>query len=176
MAKSIWAIDPTHSEIGFKVKHMMFTNVSGKFEEIYVNLENEDDHFETSDITFSAEVNSVNTGNLDRDNHLRSADFFDAEHYPKITFKSTAIKKINEGEFQILGDLTIKNVTQSIALDAEYSGLMKDPWGNTKTGLSINGKINRKDFGLTWNASLETGGVLVGEEIKLTAEIQLIKQ
>ncbi|MDQ8749852.1 YceI family protein [Elizabethkingia miricola] len=176
MAKSIWAIDPTHSEIGFKVKHMMFTNVSGKFEEIYVNLENEDDHFETSDITFSAEVNSVNTGNLDRDNHLRSADFFDAEHYPKITFKSTAVKKINEGEFQILGDLTIKNVTQSIALDAEYSGLMKDPWGNTKTGLSINGKINRKDFGLTWNASLETGGVLVGEEIKLTAEIQLIKQ
>ncbi|WP_407506356.1 YceI family protein [Elizabethkingia miricola] len=176
MAKSIWAIDPTHSEIGFKVKHMMFTNVSGKFEEIYVNLENEDDHFETSDITFSAEVNSVNTGNLDRDNHLRSADFFDAEHYSKITFKSTAIKKINEGEFQIFGDLTIKNVTQSIALDAEYSGLMKDPWGNTKTGLSINGKINRKDFGLTWNASLETGGVLVGEEIKLTAEIQLIKQ
>ncbi|WP_407534038.1 YceI family protein [Elizabethkingia miricola] len=176
MAKSIWAIDPTHSEIGFKVKHMMFTNVSGKFEEIYVNLENEADHFETSDITFSAEVNSVNTGNLDRDNHLRSADFFDAEHYSKITFKSTAIKKINEGEFQILGDLTIKNVTQSIALDAEYSGLMKDPWGNTKMGLSINGKINRKDFGLTWNASLETGGVLVGEEIKLTAEIQLIKQ
>ncbi|MDX8569782.1 YceI family protein [Elizabethkingia sp. HX XZB] len=176
MAKSIWAIDPTHSEIGFKVKHMMFTNVSGKFEEIYVNLENEDDHFETSDITFSAEVNSVNTGNLDRDNHLRSADFFDVEHYPKITFKSTAVKKINEGEFQILGDLTIKNVTQSIALDAEYSGLMKDPWGNTKMGLSINGKINRKDFGLTWNASLETGGVLVGEEIKLTAEIQLIKQ
>ncbi|MDX8573287.1 YceI family protein [Elizabethkingia sp. HX QKY] len=176
MAKSIWAIDPTHSEIGFKVKHMMFTNVSGKFEEIYVNLENEDDHFETSDITFSAEVNSVNTGNLDRDNHLRSTDFFDAEHYSKITFKSTAIKKINEGEFQILGDLTIKNVTQSIALDAEYSGLMKDPWGNTKMGLSINGKINRKDFGLTWNASLETGGVLVGEEIKLTAEIQLIKQ
>lgn len=176
MAKSIWAIDPTHSEIGFKVKHMMFTNVSGKFEEIYVNLENEDDHFETSDITFSAEVNSVNTGNLDRDNHLRSADFFDAEHYSKITFKSTAIKKINEGEFQILGDLTIKNVTQNIALGAEYSGLMKDPWGNTKMGLSINGKINRKDFGLTWNASLETGGVLVGEEIKLTAEIQLIKQ
>ncbi|OPC29926.1 YceI family protein [Elizabethkingia miricola] len=176
MAKSIWAIDPTHSEIGFKVKHMMFTNVSGKFEEIYVNLENEDDHFETSDITFSAEVNSVNTGNLDRDNHLRSTDFFDAEHYSKITFKSTAIKKINEGEFQILGDLTIKNVTQSIALDAEYSGLMKDPWGNTKMGLSINGKINRKDFGLTWNASLETGGVLVGEEIKLTAETQLIKQ
>lgn len=176
MTKSIWAIDPTHSEIGFKVKHMMFTNVSGKFEEIYVNLENEDDHFETSDITFSAEVNSVNTGNLDRDNHLRSADFFDAEHYSKITFKSTAVKKINEGEFQILGDLTIKNVTQSIALDAEYSGLMKDPWGNTKMGLSINGKINRKDFGLTWNASLETGGVLVGEEIKLTAEIQLIKQ
>jgi polyisoprenoid-binding protein YceI len=122
----------------------MFTNVSGKFEEIYVNLENEDDHFETSDITFSAEVNSVNTGNLDRDNHLRSADFFDAEHYSKITFKSTAIKKINEGEFQILGDLTIKNVTQSIALDAEYSGLMKDPWEIQKRDFLLMVKLTEK--------------------------------
>ncbi len=176
MAKSIWAIDPTHSEIGFKVKHMMFTNVSGKFNAFEASIENEDDQFDTSVVSFSAEVNSVDTNNADRDNHLRSADFFDVEQFPKISFKSTGIKKINEGQFKVSGDLTIKDVTQNITLDAEYSGLMKDPWGNTKAGVSLNGKINRKEFGLTWNAALETGGVLVGEDIKLTAEVQLIKQ
>lgn len=176
MAKSIWAIDPTHSEIGFKVKHMMFTNVSGKFNAFEASIENEDDQFDTSVVSFSAEVNSVDTNNADRDNHLRSADFFDVEQFPKISFKSTGIKKINEGQFKVSGDLTIKDVTQNITLDAEYSGLMKDPWGNTKAGVSLNGKINRKEFGLTWNAALETGGVLVGEDIKLAAEVQLIKQ
>src|SRR5690606_27862583 len=176
MAKSIWAIDPTHSEIGFKVKHMMFTNVSGKFNAFEATIENEDDQFDTSVVSFSAEVNSVDTNNADRDNHLRSADFFDVEQFPKISFKSTEIKKINEGQFKVSGDLTIKDVTQDVTLDAEYSGLMKDPWGNTKAGVSLNGKINRKEFGLAWNAALETGGVLVGEDIKLAAEVQLIKQ
>lgn len=175
MAKSTWAIDPTHSEIGFKVKHMMFTNVSGKFNAFEATIENEDDHFETSKISFSADVNSVDTNNTDRDNHLRSADFFDVENFPKLNFTGTQIKKISEGEFQISGDLTIKDVTKNIVLETEYSGLMKDPWGNTKAGLSLTGKINRKDFGLTWNAALETGGVLVGEDIKLICEIQLIK-
>lgn len=176
MAKSIWTIDPTHSEISFKVKHMMFTNVSGKFNSFKVSVENDDDVFETSVINFSADVDSVDTSNAERDNHLRSADFFDADNFPKLSFATTEIKKINEGQFQKKGDLTIKNVTHSIELDAEYSGLMKDPWGNTKVGISLTGKINRKDFGLTWNAALETGGVLVGEEIKLFSEIQLIKQ
>lgn len=175
MAKSTWAIDPTHSEIGFKVKHMMFTNVSGKFNAFEATIENEDDHFETSKISFSADVNTVDTNNTDRDNHLRSADFFDVENFPKLNFVGKQIKKISEGEFQILGDLTIKDVTKNIVLETEYSGLMKDPWGNTKVGLSLIGKINRKDFGLTWNAALETGGVLVGEDIKLICEIQLIK-
>ncbi|MGL2966145.1 YceI family protein [Flavobacterium sp. XGLA_31] len=176
MAKSTWAIDPTHSEIGFKVKHMMFTNVSGKFNLFDAAIENEDDAFETSVINFGAEVNSINTGNDDRDNHLRSADFFDVENFSKLTFKSTSVTKVNEGLYQISGDLTIKDVTKNITLETEYSGLMKDPWGNTKIGLSVSGKINRKEFGLTWNAALETGGVLVGEEIKLNAEIQMIKQ
>jgi polyisoprenoid-binding protein YceI len=176
MAKATWAIDPTHSEIGFKVKHMMFTNVSGKFNLFEADITNEEDNFETSVINFSAEVNSINTGNDDRDNHLRSADFFDVESFGKLTFKSTSVKKVNEGEYKISGDLTIKEVTKNITLDAEYSGLMKDPWGNTKIGLSLNGKINRKEFGLTWNAALETGGVLVGEDIKLNAEVQFVKQ
>ena len=176
MAKSTWAIDPTHSEIGFKVKHMMFTNVSGKFNTSEATIVNEDDQFETSKINFSADVNTVDTNNGDRDNHLRSADFFDVEKFPKLSFVGTSVKKLNEGLFQIDGDLTIKDVTKSVSLETEYSGIMKDPWGNTKAGLSITGKINRKDFGLTWNSTLETGGVLVGEEIKLNVEIQLIKQ
>lgn len=176
MSKSIWTIDPTHSEIGFKVKHMMFTNVSGTFNVFHATIENEDDRFETSEVSFSAEVNSIDTHNADRDNHLRSADFFDVENFPKLSFASTGIKKINEGQFEVTGELTIKNVTQKITLDAEYSGLMKDPWGNTKAGVSLSGKINRKEFGLTWNAALETGGILVGEDIKLLAEVQLVKQ
>jgi polyisoprenoid-binding protein YceI len=176
MAKSTWAIDPTHSEIGFKVKHMMFTNVSGKFNQFDATIENEDDDFTTSKISFSAEVNSVDTANADRDNHLRSADFFDVEAFARLSFKSTSIQKSNEGLYQVSGDLTIKDVTKNVTFETEYSGLMKDPWGNTKIGLSINGKINRKDFGLTWNAALETGGVLVGEDIKLAAEVQFLKQ
>ncbi|ESU18967.1 YceI family protein [Flavobacterium cauense R2A-7] len=155
---------------------MMFTNVSGKFNAFEATIENEDDNFETSKINFTAETASVDTNNSDRDNHLRSAEFFEADVYPKLSFVSTSIKKKSENDYEIHGDLTIKDVTKNIVLETEYSGLMKDPWGNTKAGLSLNGKINRKDFGLTWNAALETGGVLVGEEIKLASEIQLIKQ
>ncbi|MGV3698023.1 YceI family protein [Flavobacterium sp.] len=176
MANSTWAIDPTHSEIGFKVKHMMFTNVSGKFNQFEAKIENEDNAFETSKISFSADVNSVDTANADRDNHLRGADFFDVDNFAKLNFTSTSVEKINDGLYNISGDLTIKGVTKNITLEAEYSGLMKDPWGNTKIGLSLTGKINRKDFGLTWNAALETGGVLVGEDIRLAAEVQFVKQ
>ncbi len=127
MAKTKWAIDPTHSEIGFKVKHMMFTNISGKFNAFEATIENEDNHFETSKISFSADVNSVDTNNTDRDNHLRSADFFDVENFQKLNFVSTKIKKISEGEYQLAGDLTIKDVTKNIVLETEYSGLMTDP-------------------------------------------------
>lgn len=176
MEKSTWTIDPTHSEIGFKVKHMMFTNVSGKFNQFEATIENQDEAFETSKINFSTDVNSVDTSNTDRDNHLKSADFFDADNFPKLTFTSTEIQKITDGEYKISGDLTIKDVTKNVTFETEYSGFMKDPWGNTKIGLSLNGKINRKDFGLTWNAALETGGVLVGEDIKLIAEVQFVKQ
>jgi polyisoprenoid-binding protein YceI len=176
MAKSTWSIDPTHSEIGFKVKHMMFTNVSGKFNAFVATIENEDDNFETSKISFTAETASVDTNNTDRDGHLRSAEFFEADVYPKLSFVSTSIQKKSGNDYEIHGDLTIKDVTKNIVLETEYSGLMTDPWGNIKAGLSIIGKINRKDFGLTWNAALETGGVLVGEEIKLASEIQFIKQ
>jgi polyisoprenoid-binding protein YceI len=174
MATTKWAIDSTHSEIGFKVKHMMFTNVSGKFESYDAAITTEDDNFENANIEFSADINSINTNNTDRDNHLKSGDFFDAENNPKLTFKANSFTKDGE-DYELTGDLSLRGVTKSVTLPAEFSGLMKDPWGNTKAGLNISGKINRKEWGLNWNSALETGGVLVGEDVKLNIELQLVK-
>ena len=176
MATTKWAIDPTHSEIGFKVKHMMFTNVSGKFETYEATIVTEDDNFENASIEFSADINSIDTNNTDRDNHLKSADFFDADNHPKLTFKASSFTKIDGHNYELTGDLSIKGVTKTVKFPVEFSGLMKDPWGNTKAGLNIDGKINRKDWGLNWNSALETGGVLVGEDVKLNIELQLAKQ
>ena len=174
MATTKWTIDPTHSEIGFKVKHMMFTNVSGKFEQYDASIETNDDDFTTGNFSFSAEISSIDTRNEDRNNHLKSADFFDADNFPKLSFTSTSFVP-NGDNYELTGDLTIKDVTKQIKLPVEFSGLMQDPWGNTKVGLNIEGKINRKDWGLNWNSALETGGVLVGEEVKLIIDLQLVK-
>jgi len=169
-----WTIDPTHSEVGFKVKHMMFTNVKGLFNDYSADIDFNDD-LKDANLQFEAKINSIFTNNADRDNHLKSADFFDVDQYPTLNFKSTNIQG-NGSEYEITGDLTIKGITKPVTLNAEFSGLMTDPWGNTKVGLNLDGKINRKDFGLTYNAALETGGVLVGEDVKLNAEIQLVEQ
>ena len=174
MATTKWAIDPTHSEIGFKVKHMMFTNVSGSFKAYDATITTEDDNFENAQIEFSANIDSISTNNTDRDNHLKSGDFFDAETHPKLSFKATSFAKDGD-DYELTGDLTLKGVTKSVTLPAEFSGLMKDPWGNTKVGLNITGKINRKDWGLNYNAALETGGVLISEDVRLNIELQFIK-
>lgn len=171
-----WAVDPTHSEIGFKVKHMMFTNVSGQFANFTAEAQTNGDSFDDAKFSFSGDINSVSTGNADRDGHLQSADFFDAAQFPKLTFESTSFTKKSEGEYKLEGNLTVHGVTKPVTLDAEFGGIAKDPWGNTKAGFSITGKLNRKDFGLTWNSALETGGVLVGEEVKLAIELQFVKQ
>lgn len=176
MSTTKWTVDPTHSEIGFKVKHMMFTNVSGKFTKFDASATTQGDHFENASFDFSGEIDSVSTGNADRDGHLLSADFFDAAQFPKITFASTSFDKKNEGEYTLNGNLSLHGVTKPVSLDVEFGGIAKDPWGNTKAGFTITGKINRKDFGLNWNSALETGGVLVGEEVKLAIELQFIKQ
>ena len=176
MATTKWGIDPTHSEIGFKVKHMMFTNVSGKFDNYEASITSEDNNFENATISFSGDINSINTANTDRDNHLKSADFFDGENHPKLIFNSTSFKKIDDEDFELTGDLSIRGVSKSVTFPVEFSGIMTDPWGNTKVGLNIAGKINRKDWGLNWNSALETGGVLVGEEVKLNIELQFVKQ
>ena len=176
MSITKWVIDPTHSEIGFKVKHMMFTNVSGKFSKFDATIESENNDIENSKIEFTGAIDSITTGNSDRDTHLLSPDFFDAAQFPEIKFSATSFAKINEGEYELVGDLTLHGVTKSVKLAAEYGGLMKDPWGSTKMALSLEGKINRKDWGLNWNSVLETGGVLVSEEVRLNIELQFLQQ
>ncbi len=176
MSKNTWVVDPTHTEVQFKVKHMMITNVTGNFNEFEAKAETEGDDFSKAELSFNAKIESINTNNAQRDEHLKSGDFFDAAAFPTLVFQSTSIEKKDDENFLINGDLTIKGITKPVALTAEFGGIGQDPWGNTKAGLSLNGKINREDFGLTWNAALETGGVMVSKDVKLQAEIQFIKQ
>jgi polyisoprenoid-binding protein YceI len=175
MSKTNWVVEPTHSEIGFKVKHMMITNVSGSFGAFSASAKTEGDDFSTAEIEFTADVASVNTGNDQRDGHLKSGDFFDAENHPQIKFVSNKVEKNGDADYIVHGDLTIRGVSKPVAFNAELGGIGKDPWGNEKAGFSINGKINRNDFGLSWNAALEAGGVLVSEEVKFHSELQLVR-
>ncbi|NLR57956.1 polyisoprenoid-binding protein [Chitinophaga polysaccharea] len=177
MAKQQWTLDPTHSELGFKIRHLMITNISGKFHNFTVDAETEGEDFMTAKVTVKVDVDSITTGSDDRDKHLRSPDFFDVNTFRDITFVTTKYENVdNDGSYELWGDLTIRNVTKNVKLAVEFGGVVKDPWGNTKAGFTINGKINRKDFGLTWNAATETGGVLVGDDVKLYGEVQLIKK
>jgi len=170
-----WKIDPAHSEIQFKVKHLMITTVTGHFTSFDLSVETEDQDFtKFTKIEFAADTASVNTSNEQRDGHLKSADFFDAEKYPVIAFKGNQAGKSGD-EFQLQGDLTIKNVTRPITLKVEHGGTVVDPYNQTKTGFSVTGKISRKEFGLTWDAVTEAGSVVVGDEVKISCEVQLIK-
>jgi len=175
MATTNWSLDPTHSELQFKVKHLMITTVTGSFTALTASLTSESDDFENAKVKFEAETGSINTTNTDRDNHLKSADFFNADQFPKITFESTSFTK-EDDEYTLTGNLTIKGVTNPVKLNVEFGGIATDPWGNTKAGFTISGKIKRTDFGLTWNAALETGGVMVSEEVRILGELQFVKQ
>jgi polyisoprenoid-binding protein YceI len=175
MENTKWEIDPTHSQVHFKVKHLGIATLTGRFDEITGTVEAEE-NFENAAFSFSANVDSINTNDQKRDTHLKSIDFFDAEKFPKITFFSTKFKRTGDTNFELIGKLTIKGTTKPTILKIKHSGTAIDPWGNTKAGLELNGKINRKDFGLTWNAAIEAGGVLVGEEIKIIANIELLKK
>lgn len=175
MATTKWALDPTHSELQFKVKHLMITTVTGSLKSFSADLTSEGDEFTNAAISFKGELSSLDTGNTDRDNHLKSADFFDAEQFPSMEFKSITVEKDGD-DYKVTGDLTIKGITKSIKLTAEFGGIATDPWGQTKAGFTLSGKLNRSDFGLTWNAALETGGVMVSEEVKILGELQFIKQ
>jgi polyisoprenoid-binding protein YceI len=172
-----WIIDPVHSEIGFKVKHLMITNVKGEFREFDASIYTTGENFMTSEIDFWLNPASVNTGDSKRDEHLRSADFFDVENYKQISFTGNTYEQVaGDASYTLYGDLTIKGIKKQVKLDVEFGGVMKDPWGNEKAGFTINGKINRKDWGLNWNATLEAGGVLVSEDVRISCEVQLVKQ
>jgi polyisoprenoid-binding protein YceI len=173
---SKWSIDPMHSEVQFKVKHLVISTVSGFFKSFEGSVETDNENFEHAHIDFSIDINSIDTTQPARDEHLKSAEFFDAATYPHIKFKSTSFKKIGDDDYALTGNLTIKNVTKPVTLDVEFGGSAADFYGNTKAGFEITGKINRKEFGLTWDGVTEAGSVVVGEDIKLTINAQLIKQ
>ncbi len=173
MSTAKWALDPAHSELQFKVKHMMISTVTGSFKNFTVNVSSDSTDFSSAKISFSADIASIDSGNEQRDTHLKSADFFDAEKFDALKFEA---KNYDAKSGKLSGDLTIKGIAKPVQLDVEFAGTNKDPWGNEKAGFTLSGKINRKDWGLNWNAALETGGVLVSEEVRINAEIQLVKQ
>ena len=173
---SKWAIDPSHSEISFKVKHLVVTTLTGKFDAFEGALETANEDFSGANISFSADIASINTGNADRDGHLKSDDFFNAEAFPKLTFASTSFTKVSGDEYKLAGNITLRDVTKPIELTVEYGGTVTDPWGNVKAGFEINGKIKRKEFGLKWDAITEAGGAVVSDEVKLHLNIELVKQ
>jgi polyisoprenoid-binding protein YceI len=171
-----WVIDPMHSEVQFKVKHLVISTVSGFFKSFEGTLESENDDFDNANIYFALNIDSIDTNQSQRDEHLKSPEFFDAVQFPQITFKSTSFKKTDDDEFKLTGDLTVKGITKTVTLDAEFGGSTDDFYGNTKAGFEVTGKINRKDFGLTWDGVTEAGSIVVGEDIKLLINLQLAKQ
>ena len=173
--KTKWVIDPAHSEINFKVKHLVISNVTGAFDKFNATVYSNGDDFTDAQIDFKADINSINTNQPDRDNHLKSPDFFDAKQHPELTFVSKQLHRKGDSGFVLSGDLTIHGTTKPVQLEGEFGGIVKDPYGNTKAGFELNGKINRKDFGLHWNAITEAGGMVVGEEIKLNINVELAK-
>jgi len=173
--KTIWAIDPSHSEIGFKVKHLVVSNLRGTFGEYEASIYTTGDDFTNAAITFSLHTASINTRNEQRDAHLKAADFFDAERFNEISFVANGFEKLDkEGRYEMYGDLTIKGITHRIKLDVEFGGMVKDHWGNVKAVFAVTGKIYRNDFGLSFNAVLETGGLLLSEDVWIHCDLQLV--
>jgi polyisoprenoid-binding protein YceI len=169
-------IDAAHSEITFKVKHLMISTVTGHFKKFDATVESDKEDFSDAKITFEADVDSIDTKDAGRDTHLKSDDFFNAEKFPKIKFVSTAVKKQSDNELRVDGEMTIRGISKPVELNVEYNGTVTDPWGQVKAGFEINGKVNRKDFELKWNALTEAGGLVVGDDVKLHLNVELTKQ
>jgi polyisoprenoid-binding protein YceI len=170
-----WSLDPSHSSVEFAVKHMVISSTKGRFHTFAVDAEIDEANIAASRATVTIDAATVDTRDQRRDDHLRSSDFFDAENHPQITFVTKRLEPRGKSEYRIVGDLTIRGVTKEVALDGDVSGPVTDPWGGTRLGLSASGKVNRKEFGLVWNAALETGGVLVGDDVKMSIETELVK-
>lgn len=176
MATTKWILDPSHSEVEFKVKHMMISNVTGRFSKFSANVETEGEDFTTAKVEFTADVDSISTNAEQRDTHLKSADFFDAATHPQLKFVTTKYEDVDhDGSYNVYGDLTIRGITKNVKFEVEFGGVIKDPWGNTRAGFVANGKINRKDFGLTWHAVTEAGGLVVSDEVRIHANLEFIK-
>jgi polyisoprenoid-binding protein YceI len=171
-----WVLDPMHSEVQFKIKHLVISTVSGFFKNFEGQLETENDDFTDAKIDFSLDINSIDTNQSQRDEHLKSAEFFDAEKYPKLSFKSITFINNGNGEYALVGNLTIKDATRQVTLTVEFGGATADFYGNTKAGFEITGKINRKEFGLTYDGITEAGAIVLGEDIKLLINVQFAKQ
>lgn len=171
-----WVLDPTHSEIYFKVKHLMISTVTGQFKEFSGTVETEGDDFTTAKVKFTANINSIHTNNGQRDEHLKNSDFFDADTHPQLVFEGHRLEKKDDDEYKLHGTLTLRGVSKEISLNVDFGGLTTDPWGNTRVGFSVSGKIDRQDYGINFGAVTETGGLLLGNEVKLSAEIQFVKQ
>ncbi|MBP3964901.1 YceI family protein [Paenibacillus lignilyticus] len=176
MSLSKWIVDASHSSVDFTIRHMMIAKVKGTFHEFNAVIEADPTDLTTANIEFNIALSSIDTRNADRDNHLRTGDFFDIEQYPTLSFKSTSISKTDDGEYNVSGDLTLHGLTRTESFTVTYEGSGKDPWGNEKVGFSGKGAFKRSDYGLTYNAALETGGVLIGDEVKFTIEIEASKQ
>lgn len=171
-----WQIDPTHSEITFKVKHLVISTVSGKFTSFEGSVEAEKADFSDAKISFTAAVDSITTGNDQRDGHLKSPDFFDAAGHPKLSFVSSSLEHKSGSDYVLKGDLTLRGTTKPVELSVEFGGTQNDFYGNTVAGFEINGKINRQDFGLAWSAVTEAGGIVVSDEVKLHINVELHKK
>ncbi|HWC53513.1 MAG TPA: YceI family protein [Chitinophagaceae bacterium] len=176
MTTTKWTIDNAHSELHFKVRHMMVSWVTGSFKQFNAEVETNGDDISTAKVRFTAEISSITTNNEQRDAHLRTGDFFDAENHPQLTFESSKLEKIDDENYKVYGTLTMRGVSKNIVLNAEFGGFAQDPWGNTRIGISVSGKINRKDFGVSFSMVSETGGILLGEEVTINANTQFIKQ
>ena len=176
MEKTTWTLDPTHSELQFKVKHLMISTVTGQFNTFKAAVETEGDDFATAKVHFEADANSISTNNEQRDIHLKAADFFDAEQYPKLLFEGEKMESSGEDEYKLYGTITIKGASKKVILNVEFGGITQDLWGNTRTGFSVTGKINRQDYGISFGAVSETGGLLLGDEVKINANVQFVKQ
>ncbi|SFU19674.1 Polyisoprenoid-binding protein YceI [Algoriphagus locisalis] len=174
MSTTKWIIDPTHSEVSFKVKHLVISTVTGYFKKFEGFAETESEDFDGATVSFSADIDSIDTNQADRDNHLKSGDFFDAANHPKLTFTGK-ISKSGE-DYKLIGDLTMRDTTKQVELDVDLGGVAGDPYGQTKAGFEIEGKVNRKEFGLSWSAVTEAGSVVVSDQVKLILSVQLVKQ
>jgi polyisoprenoid-binding protein YceI len=176
MAKTKWLLDPMHSELQFKIKHLMISNVSGSFKSFNAEVVTEEEDFSTAVIKLTAEMASISTNNEQRDAHLRNSDFFEVEKYPELKFISTKIEERDSDTYALHGELTLKGVANPVKLNVEFNGIAKDPWGSERAGFLVTGKINRTDWGVSFNSILETGGVALSEEVKINAELELVKQ